>query len=160
MVRSHWQVQIPEVVEVSGYTSLHGHRPLRVPMLSSLTISAENGSCSDGFYFLIGNSGSWWQCQYNSLCLKGKLFHECFEELNNKFEVLACPPNSLDFNLIEHLWDVLDKHVRLKEAPPHSLWDLKDLLLTSWCQHTLRVLLESKPQQAALAAREVTDITT
>ena len=33
----------------------------------------------------------------------------CFEEHNTKFIVLTWPPNSLDLNLIEHLWDVLDK---------------------------------------------------
>ncbi|XP_062292370.1 uncharacterized protein LOC133996801 [Scomber scombrus] len=60
------------------------------------------------------------------------------------------PPNSPDLNSIEHLWDVLDKQVRSMEATPRNLQDLKDLLLTSWCQipqHTFRGLVESMPQQ-------------
>ncbi|KAK3531960.1 hypothetical protein QTP86_002242 [Hemibagrus guttatus] len=53
-----------------------------------------------------------------------------------------------DLNPIEHLWDVLDKQVRSMEAPPRNFQDLKDLLLTSWCQipqHTFGDLVESMP---------------
>ncbi|KAK3507481.1 hypothetical protein QTP70_026050 [Hemibagrus guttatus] len=44
------------------------------------------------------------------------------------------------------------------EAPPPNLEDLKDLLLTSWCQiprHTFRDLVESMPRRvrAVLAAK-------
>ena len=42
------------------------------------------------------------------------------------------PPNSLDLNIIEHLWDALNKQVCPMEAPPCNLQELKDLLLTSW----------------------------
>ncbi|KAK3513362.1 hypothetical protein QTP70_012344 [Hemibagrus guttatus] len=59
---------------------------------------------------------------------------------------------------MQHLWDVLDKQVRSMEAPPRNLQDLKDLLLTSWCQipqHTFRDLVESMPRRvrADLAAK-------
>ena len=84
---------------------------------------------------------------------------EWFEE-HNEFELLTWPPNSPDFNSIKYLWDVLDKQVRSMEAPPHNLQDIKDLLLTSWCQipqHTFRGLVESMPHQvwAVLAAKGV-----
>ncbi|KAK3531598.1 hypothetical protein QTP70_024987 [Hemibagrus guttatus] len=61
---------------------------------------------------------------------------------------LTWPPNSPDLSPIEHLWDVLDKQVRSLEASSCNLHDLKDLLLTSWCQvpqHTFRDLAESRP---------------
>ncbi|XP_053481040.1 carcinoembryonic antigen-related cell adhesion molecule 5-like isoform X3 [Ictalurus furcatus] len=54
-----------------------------------------------------------------------------------------------DLNLIKHLWDVLHKQVQSMEASPCNLQDLKDLLLTSWCQipqHTFRGLVESIPR--------------
>lgn len=38
------------------------------------------------------------------------------------------------------------------EAPPHKLKDVKDLLLTSWCQiqeHTFRGLVDLMPIQAS-----------
>ena len=50
--------------------------------------------------------------------LKAKMVQEWFEEHNNGFEMLTWPPNSPDFNPVEHLWDVLDKQVRSMEAPP------------------------------------------
>ncbi|KAK3563664.1 hypothetical protein QTP86_033502 [Hemibagrus guttatus] len=86
------------------------------------------------------------------------MVQEWFDEHNNEFEVLTCPPNSPNLNPIQHLWDVLDKQVRSMKAPPHNLQDLKDLLLTSWCQipqHTFRDLVESIPRwvRAVLAAK-------
>ena len=82
----------------------------------------------------------------NTLCNKAKMVQEWFEEHTNEFEMLTWPPNSPDLNPIKHLWDVLDKKVRSTEAPPCNLQDLKDLLLTSWCQipqHTFRGLMDS-----------------
>ncbi|KAK3510356.1 hypothetical protein QTP70_004933 [Hemibagrus guttatus] len=87
--------------------------------------------------------------QDNAQCHKAKTVQEWFDEHNNEFEVLTWPPNSPDLNPIEHLWDVLDKQVRSMEAPPRNLQDLKNLLLTSWCQipqHTFKDLVESMPR--------------
>ncbi|KAK3570976.1 hypothetical protein QTP86_031838, partial [Hemibagrus guttatus] len=101
---------------------------------------------------LLGNLGSCHPCAcyFDTYHLSNVADHEWFDEHNNEFEVLAWPPNSPDLNPIEHLWDVLDKQVRSMEAPPCSLQDLQDLLLTSWCQipqHTFRDLVESMPRQ-------------
>ncbi|KAK3533885.1 hypothetical protein QTP70_033007 [Hemibagrus guttatus] len=78
--------------------------------------------------------------QDNAPCHKAEMVQEWFDEHTNQFE-LTWPPNSPDLNPAQHLWDVLDKQVRSMEAPPCNLEDLKDLLLTSWCQipqHTFR----------------------
>ncbi|KAK3535325.1 hypothetical protein QTP70_007940 [Hemibagrus guttatus] len=78
--------------------------------------------------------------QDNAPCHKAEMVQEWFDDHNNQFEVLT-PPNSPDLNPIQNLWDVLDKQVPSMEAPPHNLLDLKDLLLTSWCQipqHTFK----------------------
>ncbi|KAK3531066.1 hypothetical protein QTP70_009444, partial [Hemibagrus guttatus] len=86
--------------------------------------------------------------QDNAPCHKAEMVQEWFDDHNNQFEVLTPPPNSPDLNPIQHLWDVLDKQVRSMETPPYNLRDLKDLLLTSWCQipqHTFRDLVESIP---------------
>ncbi|KAK3548964.1 hypothetical protein QTP70_022657 [Hemibagrus guttatus] len=97
--------------------------------------------------------------QDNVQCHKAKMVQEWFHMHNNKFEVLAWPPNSTDLSPIKHLWDVLDKQVQSMEATPCNLQDLNDLLLTSWCQIpqlTFRDLVESMPQRvrAVLAAKE------
>ncbi|MCI4388573.1 hypothetical protein PGIGA_G00087550 [Pangasianodon gigas] len=86
--------------------------------------------------------------QDNAPCHSAKIVQAWFEEHDKEFRVLTWPPNYPDVNLIDHLWDVLDKQVWSMEAPPHKLHDLKDLLLTSWCQipqHTFRGLVESMP---------------
>lgn len=43
-----------------------------------------------------------------------QMVQEWFEEHNNELEVLTWPQNSPDLNPIEHLWDVLNKHVGFK----------------------------------------------
>ncbi|KAK3525325.1 hypothetical protein QTP86_029840, partial [Hemibagrus guttatus] len=94
--------------------------------------------------------------QDNAPCHKEKMVQEWFDEHNNQFEVLTPPPNSPDLNPIQYLWDVLDKQVQSMEAPPHNLQDLKDLLLTSWCQipqHTFRDLVESMPRRLDIMPR-------
>ncbi|KAF7651016.1 hypothetical protein LDENG_00117370 [Lucifuga dentata] len=72
--------------------------------------------------------------QDNAPCHTAKIVQEWFEEHDKEVKVLTCPSNSPDLSPIEHLWDVLEKQVRSMKAPPHNLQDLKDLLLTSWCQ--------------------------
>ncbi|KAK3553900.1 hypothetical protein QTP70_012922 [Hemibagrus guttatus] len=85
----------------------------------------------------------------NAPCHKAKMLQEWFDEHNNEFEELTPPPNSPDLNPIERLWDVLDKQVPSMEAQSLNLQEVKDLLLTSWCQlpqHTFRDLVESMPR--------------
>lgn len=60
---------------------------------------------------------------------KAKMAQELLEGYNNEFWLLTWPSNSPDLNPIEYLRDVLDKQVRLMQAPPPNLQDLKDLLL-------------------------------
>ena len=83
----------------------------------------------------------------------------CVHYLPDKgFKVLPRPTNSPDLNPIQHLWDMLEKQVQSEEAPPGNLQDLKDMLLTSWCQipeDTSRGLVESTPRwvRAVLVAQ-------
>ncbi|KAK3560207.1 hypothetical protein QTP86_000776, partial [Hemibagrus guttatus] len=97
-----------------------------------------------------GHPASLCSKQDNAPCHKAEMVQEWFDDHNNQFEVLTPPPNSPDLNPIQLLWDVLDKQVRSMQAPPYNLQDLKDLLLSSWCQipqHTFRGLVESIPQR-------------
>ncbi|MCI4382883.1 hypothetical protein PGIGA_G00019780 [Pangasianodon gigas] len=98
-------------------------------------------------------------------CHTAKIVQEWFEEHDKVFKVLIWPPNSPDLNPIEHLWDVLDKQVQSIEHPPRNLQDLKDLLLTSWCQipqHTFRgyymYIETSRPRQEGDKARLLTPL--
>lgn len=44
----------------------------------------------------------------NTLCHKAKKGQEWFEECNNNFKVLTCPPNSPDLSPVEHQCEVLE----------------------------------------------------
>jgi hypothetical protein len=71
------------------------------------------------------------------------IVQEWFEEHDEEFKVLRWPQM---LNSIEHLWD---QNVRFTEAISRNLQDMKDLLLTSWCQkpqNTFRGLVESMPR--------------
>lgn len=97
--------------------------------------------------------------QDNAPCHSATIGQEWFEEHDKELQVLPWPPNSPDLNPIEHLWDVLETQVQSMEASPCNINDLKDMLLTSWCQIpevTFRGLVESMPQRvrAVLAVEE------
>ncbi|KAK3544994.1 hypothetical protein QTP86_031024 [Hemibagrus guttatus] len=69
-------------------------------------------------------------------------------------------PETWYLNPVQRLWDVLDKQVRSMESPPHNLQDLKDLLLTSWCQipqHTFRDLVDSMPRRVRAVVQQKGD---
>uniref|UniRef100_A0A3Q3JTD4 Transposase Tc1-like domain-containing protein n=1 Tax=Monopterus albus TaxID=43700 RepID=A0A3Q3JTD4_MONAL len=101
--------------------------------------------------------GSGFFQQDDAPCYTAKSVQEWFEEHDSEFKVLTWPPNSPDLNPVEHLWDVLEKQIQDMEASPHSLQDLKDLLMTSWCQipeDTFRGLVESMPQRVRAVLAE------
>ncbi|KAK3556264.1 hypothetical protein QTP70_007073 [Hemibagrus guttatus] len=81
--------------------------------------------------------------QDNAPYHKAKVAQEWFDEHNNEFEVLTWPSNSPDLNLIEHLWDVLDRTVRSMEAPPQNMDKLLGLRVDLQDENPL-VYLSSK----------------
>ena len=46
--------------------------------------------------------------------------------------VLPWPSKSPDLNPIEHLWDQLDKHVRMRQPAPQTLLQLQQALQEEW----------------------------
>lgn len=97
--------------------------------------------------------------QDSASCHSGTIGQEWFEEHNKEFQVLAWPSNSPDLSPMEHMWGLLETQVQSMEATPHSLEELKETLLTFWCQlpeYTFRGLVEYMPQRirTVLAAEE------
>lgn len=42
--------------------------------------------------------------QDNAPCNWARIVLECFHEYYTKFQLMFSPPNSMDLNLIEHIW--------------------------------------------------------
>ena len=67
----------------------------------------------------------------------------------NNINVLPWPSKSLDFNPIEHLWNLLDKRVRQRQPPPQTLDQLRQMLQQEWRtipRNNVRNLIESMPR--------------
>ncbi|KAF7659717.1 hypothetical protein LDENG_00294150 [Lucifuga dentata] len=127
------------------------HVDVTLTRTTYLNIAAEQ---AHPFMAVVFPDGSGLFQQDNTPCHTAEIVQEWFEEHDTEFKMLTWLPNSPDLSLR----DVLEKQVRSMQAPPHNLQDLKDLLLTSWCQipqDTFRSLVESMPRQvrAILAAR-------
>lgn len=86
--------------------------------------------------------------QDNVHCHTSDSVQDWFEEHDHEFTVLTWPPDSPDLSPMEKLWDILDREIQSMRTSPHSLEELKELLLTSWChipQDIFRGLVESMP---------------
>jgi len=75
----------------------------------------------------------------------------------NSIIVLPWPSKSPDLNLIEFLWDHLDKRVGQRQPPPQTLHQLFQMLQQEWRtipRNNIRELIESMPRRcrAVLAA--------
>jgi transposase len=77
---------------------------------------------------------------------------------NHNFRVLTWPPSSPDMNIIEHLWNILDKHVRSWNPLPTNEEELWKALQEAWYSIDRKVidhLYDSMPRriQALSAAK-------
>ncbi len=98
--------------------------------------------------------------QDNAPCNKAQIISDWFLEHDNEFTLLKWPPQSPDLNPIEHLWDVVEREIRIMDVQPTNLQQLRDALMSIWtkiseecCQH----LVESVPRRikAVLKAKGV-----
>ena len=76
----------------------------------------------------------------------------------NNINALPWLSKSPDLNLIEHLWDQLDKRVRQRQHPPQTLDQFRQMLQQEWRtipRNNVRNLIESMPKRcrAVLTAR-------
>ncbi len=52
--------------------------------------------------------------QDNAPCHKAQIISDWFLEHDNEFTLLTWPPLSPDLNPIEHLWDVVEREIRIR----------------------------------------------
>ncbi len=56
---------------------------------------------------------------------KAQIISDCFLEHDNEFTLLKGPPQSPDLNPIEHLWDVVEREIRIMNVQPTNLQQQK-----------------------------------
>ncbi len=96
--------------------------------------------------------------QDNAPCHKAQIISEWFLEQYNEFTLLKWPPQSPDLNPIEHLWDVVEREIRIMDVQPANLQQLHDAIMSIWTkisEEGFQHLVECMPQKmkAVLKAR-------
>ena len=69
---------------------------------------------------------------------------------NKNVTVLPWPSKSPDLNPIEHLWDELDRRVRIRQPVPQTLQELQQALQQAWrriLQDRIRRWIECMPRR-------------
>uniref|UniRef100_A0A3B4Z7B4 Transposase Tc1-like domain-containing protein n=1 Tax=Stegastes partitus TaxID=144197 RepID=A0A3B4Z7B4_9TELE len=98
--------------------------------------------------------------QDNAPCHKAPIISDWFLEHDNEFTVLQWPPQSPDLNPIEHLWDVVEREIRIMDVQPTNLQQLRVAIMSIWSkisEECFQYLVESMPQRikAVLKAKGV-----
>ncbi len=88
--------------------------------------------------------------QDNAPCHKAQIISDWFLEHDNEFTLLKWPPQSPDLNPIEHLWDVVEREIRIMDVQPTNLQQLRDAIMSIWTkisEECFRNLVESMPRR-------------
>ncbi len=59
--------------------------------------------------------------QDNAPCHKDQIISDWFLEHDDEFTLLKWPPQSPDLSPIEHLWDVVEREIRIIDVQPTNL---------------------------------------
>ncbi|GFT41975.1 transposable element Tcb1 transposase [Trichonephila clavipes] len=62
---------------------------------------------------------------------RANIVHECLQ--SEDITLMHRPAYSLDFNSIEHVWDMLGRRIAALQPPPTCLPELRKTLLDEWC---------------------------
>ncbi len=101
----------------------------------------------------------WLQCTHLLMATSSRIIHHVtklkssqtgFLNMRNEFTLLKWPPRSPDLNPIEHLWDVVEREIRIMDEQPTNLQQQRDaimLILTKISEECLRHLVKSLPRR-------------
>ncbi len=96
--------------------------------------------------------------QDNVSCHKAQIILDWFLEHDDEFTLLKWPPQSPDLNPIEHLWDVVEREIRIMDVQPPNLQQLRDAIMSIWTkisEECFQYLVETIPRtiKAVLKAK-------
>ncbi len=111
--------------------------------------------CPSLYYYSVPSSDGYFQ-QDNAPCHKVQIISDWFLEHDNEFTLLKWPPQSPD--LIEHLWDVMEREIHIMDVQPTNLQQLCDAIMSIWTrisEECFQHLVESMPRiiKAVLKAK-------
>ncbi|GBM22014.1 Transposable element Tc1 transposase [Araneus ventricosus] len=70
--------------------------------------------------------------QDNAPCHKARIVLKWFEEHTDEFHLMSWSPNSPDLNPMEHIWDVMERHLRAQTPPSQNISTLFYSCLDIW----------------------------
>ena len=68
----------------------------------------------------------------NAPCHKDRIVLELFQEHDVEFQLISWPPSSLDLNPMKHIWDVMERQLRVQMPPSRNISNLRDRCLNIW----------------------------
>ncbi len=102
------------------------------------------------------SSDSYFQ-QDNVPCHKAAIISDWFLEHDNEFSLLKWPPQSPDLNQIEHLWDVVERKIRIMDVQLTNIQQLCDAIVSIWTrisEECFQHLVESMPWRIKAVLKE------
>ncbi|GBN73840.1 hypothetical protein AVEN_10651-1 [Araneus ventricosus] len=88
----------------------------------------------------------------SSPCQKTRIVLEWFEEHTDEFHLMSWKPNLPDLNHMEHIWDVMERQLRVQTPPCPNISPLRDRCLDIWynlCPVMNQKLVASIPRRVA-----------
>ncbi len=108
--------------------------------------------CPSLYDYSVPSSDGYFQ-QDNAPCHKTQIISDWFLEHDNEFTLLKWPPQSPDLNPIEHLWELVEREIRIMDVQPTNLQQLCDVIMSIWtkiseeCFNTLLNLCHEELRQ-------------
>ncbi len=99
----------------------------------------------------------WLQCSHLLMATSGRIMHHVTKLKSSLVSwtwqwvhFTQWPPQSPDLNPMEHLWDVMKREIRIMNAQPTNLQQLRDAIMSIWTkisEEFFQHLVESMPRR-------------